>query len=305
MAAPSERNPPPELDAPSGYHLVEVEDGLDVDERLRYRERQAELLSRLVEVNEERNAAIEAYATGNGYDPGVTSEWVQAALAFEETGPGQDLDRRYQGVLDELADVYRQFLRGRFPDRAEANKKTRIAATMRAFGFRTDSRALAQAVDASAAYLDEFSAYSELVATPDGDVGMRNELEGPERGRPAVVLQREGGRRKSVDPRTRRDVLDRDDERCRRCGETEDLEVHHVEPVSRGGSDAMENLATLCDGCHSEAHRALPGNGGIVPAYPTGRFEDWLGGEVQICGQPTADGGICRNAAGSCPHHGS
>lgn len=38
------------------------------------------------------------------------------------------------------------------------------------------------------------------------------------------------------------------------CGETEGLEVHHIIPMSEGGSiHGLDNLETLCSPCH---HRA-------------------------------------------------
>ncbi|MFC7323274.1 HNH endonuclease [Halorubrum rutilum] len=33
--------------------------------------------------------------------------------------------------------------------------------------------------------------------------------------------------------------------------------VHHIIPVVAGGPDVPENLITLCEGCHSEAHRDM------------------------------------------------
>lgn len=44
---------------------------------------------------------------------------------------------------------------------------------------------------------------------------------------------------------------------CQRCGATVGLEVHHVVPLARGGSNAPDNLVTLCGDCHRGAHRAL------------------------------------------------
>ena len=38
--------------------------------------------------------------------------------------------------------------------------------------------------------------------------------------------------------------------RCRSCGKAGRMEVDHVVPVQRGGSDAMENLQALCRSCH-------------------------------------------------------
>jgi 5-methylcytosine-specific restriction endonuclease McrA len=34
----------------------------------------------------------------------------------------------------------------------------------------------------------------------------------------------------------------------------EGLEVHHMNPRGRLGDDVMDNLITLCFGCHSKCH---------------------------------------------------
>ena len=47
----------------------------------------------------------------------------------------------------------------------------------------------------------------------------------------------------------------RDDYKCQCCGKKNcRLEVHHLLPRSRGGSDKLANLLTLCTDCHSLAH---------------------------------------------------
>lgn len=46
-------------------------------------------------------------------------------------------------------------------------------------------------------------------------------------------------------------VFARDGYHCLRCGETEGLTVDHVAPQSRGGSDDMENLQSLCRSCNA------------------------------------------------------
>ena len=50
-------------------------------------------------------------------------------------------------------------------------------------------------------------------------------------------------------------ALSRDGYRCRECGMPGDLEVHHVEPLERGGA-ALElgNLETFCRDCHLAQH---------------------------------------------------
>lgn len=75
-------------------------------------------------------------------------------------------------------------------------------------------------------------------------------------------------REQQVDSVRRNQVRERDGNRCVWCGEfTEDGQVHHVIPVSRGGADAMENLALLCRECHSGAHKGN-GHGGVVYDSP-------------------------------------
>ena len=42
--------------------------------------------------------------------------------------------------------------------------------------------------------------------------------------------------------------------RCEMCGSEEGLEVHHIIPVSCGGSDDESNLKVLCGKCHTAIH---------------------------------------------------
>lgn len=41
---------------------------------------------------------------------------------------------------------------------------------------------------------------------------------------------------------------------CCNCGETEDLEYHHIVPLSLGGNDILSNYCCLCYNCHSLLH---------------------------------------------------
>jgi 5-methylcytosine-specific restriction endonuclease McrA len=52
----------------------------------------------------------------------------------------------------------------------------------------------------------------------------------------------------------RRRVLERDGWRCQRCGSRTELQVHHLKLRSQLGHDALENLITLCAGCHRHQH---------------------------------------------------
>lgn len=68
----------------------------------------------------------------------------------------------------------------------------------------------------------------------------------------------------------RNHIFRRDNYTCQRCGTfhayinengiplpTTDgkLDLHHIKPVSQGGSDAPDNLVTWCRDCHREWHR--------------------------------------------------
>lgn len=61
----------------------------------------------------------------------------------------------------------------------------------------------------------------------------------------------------------RRAALQRDSYRCTDCGMSnaesrehygEALSVHHIEPYDEGGSHDLDNLRTLCKGCHARQH---------------------------------------------------
>jgi 5-methylcytosine-specific restriction endonuclease McrA len=66
-----------------------------------------------------------------------------------------------------------------------------------------------------------------------------------------------------------REVLERDDYQCRHvdegcikhCGSKDDLEVHHICPLSRGGKTEKANLLTLCSTHHGGRHSHMKRNG--------------------------------------------
>ena len=43
---------------------------------------------------------------------------------------------------------------------------------------------------------------------------------------------------------------------CVNCGSTENVDMHHIVPLSQGGSNALGNLVYLCKACHIKAHGA-------------------------------------------------
>ncbi|MBW7877074.1 MAG: HNH endonuclease [Candidatus Cloacimonetes bacterium] len=49
--------------------------------------------------------------------------------------------------------------------------------------------------------------------------------------------------------------------RNNRCDSRYRVEIHHIEPISRGGKDTIENLVTLCHDHHKLIHESLFGQG--------------------------------------------
>ncbi len=55
--------------------------------------------------------------------------------------------------------------------------------------------------------------------------------------------------------RHKRTAFERDHHRCRFCGsDTGNLHLHHITPISDGGSHYPENLTTICASCHRLIH---------------------------------------------------
>ncbi|PID79154.1 hypothetical protein CSB20_11485 [bacterium DOLZORAL124_64_63] len=72
----------------------------------------------------------------------------------------------------------------------------------------------------------------------------------------ARIATGDGPNKSAIPPSTRRRVLARDQHRCQApgCSHTRFLEIHHITPRSQGGTNADENLTTLCSACHQRAH---------------------------------------------------
>ncbi|MGD9548824.1 MAG: HNH endonuclease [Candidatus Krumholzibacteriia bacterium] len=75
---------------------------------------------------------------------------------------------------------------------------------------------------------------------------------------------RTGRNMATIPPRVRRRVLARDGHRCQGsgCTNTRFLEVHHVLPRARGGTNRPDNLITLCGACHRHVHDKAPASQG-------------------------------------------
>ena len=63
----------------------------------------------------------------------------------------------------------------------------------------------------------------------------------------------------------RQTVIERDDKQCQRCGtkvtvkdvDGVDFQLHHLIPFAAGGPNHPDNLVTLCNDCHTQAHRKM------------------------------------------------
>lgn len=51
-----------------------------------------------------------------------------------------------------------------------------------------------------------------------------------------------------------RQVNERDHYSCSRCGVSGRLHLHHIRALSQGGTNKLDNIALLCEDCHSAVH---------------------------------------------------
>jgi 5-methylcytosine-specific restriction endonuclease McrA len=82
-----------------------------------------------------------------------------------------------------------------------------------------------------------------------------------------------GARNSAQWQKARAAAKQRDGNRCVHCGATEGLQVHHVVRLEDGGAAfELNNLVTLCVGCHGEQHRGDPGSTGRQALTPATSF---------------------------------
>lgn len=82
-------------------------------------------------------------------------------------------------------------------------------------------------------------------------------------------------RRRQATPKQVKQVIQRDGHCCVRCRVGENLLVHHILPVSQGGTPDEQNLVTLCETCHRAAHGMVMYRG-KVQYQSTEDFHTWL-----------------------------
>ena len=74
--------------------------------------------------------------------------------------------------------------------------------------------------------------------------------------------------RQPIPRKLRHEVFKRDGYRCRECGSSKDetsLEIDHIVPVAKGGTNDIDNLQTLCRECNQKKHT-----------------DEWVGGETDL-----------------------
>jgi 5-methylcytosine-specific restriction endonuclease McrA len=73
--------------------------------------------------------------------------------------------------------------------------------------------------------------------------------------------------------RARADARRRDGNRCRGCGSTQGLAVHHVHTLEDHGDPfALNNLVTLCGSCHARKHGGMGGERKVSASHPAPVF---------------------------------
>lgn len=74
----------------------------------------------------------------------------------------------------------------------------------------------------------------------------------------------EGWSSRYVSKEIRAAIFDRDKHQCVHCQETQNLELDHIIPISRGGSGVPENLQVLCRSCNRRKRNKKPSEHGAT-----------------------------------------
>lgn len=101
--------------------------------------------------------------------------------------------------------------------------------------------------------------------------------------------------RAKVSNRLRFMVYERDGYRCKKCGrKTNDLEIDHIIPISKGGKTTLDNLQTLCRSCNVEKSDIIePGVFGKSEKY--NRFCPYCGAPLKVVNGKNGEFYGCMN----------
>lgn len=135
-------------------------------------------------------------------------------------------------------------------------KEAQIRDLLEAAEQALPSQALADVVDCSTSYARRFKYDKDAETAVEKEWSKRSQAE-------------------KVSAATRERIIERDGNTCLRCGNTENLNPHHIIPVAVGGENTDENLATLCKSCHLEAHDGAFSTPTTVYDDQQG-FDEWL-----------------------------
>lgn len=69
---------------------------------------------------------------------------------------------------------------------------------------------------------------------------------------PKLVVTPAERERRRLGAQARRRVMERDEYRCRRCGDHRSLEIDHIIAIKDDGTSDDDNLQTLCKPCHKQ-----------------------------------------------------
>lgn len=84
----------------------------------------------------------------------------------------------------------------------------------------------------------------DIVRSVAGELGLRP---GPQ-----PSSRKDHPNRRPISPSKRLAVYAGNDYKCVSCGTGSDLQVDHIHPVSRGGTNDLSNLQTMCGPCNRE-----------------------------------------------------
>lgn len=69
---------------------------------------------------------------------------------------------------------------------------------------------------------------------------------------------------------------------CVNCGAIEEIEYHHIVPLSLGGNDVLSNICPLCATCHGKVH--YNGEAGISHSALTRAGLEGLAQQANVLG---------------------